>query len=53
MRKVLTEKDIFDGTQISSLFSMLTEENKNIAMGYLFALNDKEVMDRARKLQET
>lgn len=41
----MTEKDIQDGKKIAELFAILSEENKNIAMGYLSALRDKELAD--------
>lgn len=45
MIKTLSEKDIQDGRKITELFSVLSEEGKNMAIVYLSALRDKEVAD--------
>ena len=42
MAIILTDKDILDAEKISSLFSGLTEAGKNIALGSLSGLSDKE-----------
>lgn len=49
MANTLTKKDIDDGKKISELFSVLSEENKNMAIVYLSALRDKEVADGDKK----
>lgn len=52
MQIKLTEKDIKDGKRISEIFSVLSEENKTMAIVYLSALRDKEVADSGKQLQE-
>lgn len=49
MSNTLTQKDIEDGKKISALFSILSEENKTMAIVYLSALRDKEIADSGRK----
>lgn len=51
MANTLTDRDISDATRISVLFSTLSEESKTMAMVYLSALRDKEVVDSAREMQ--
>ncbi len=41
----LAEKDIEEGKRLSMIFSELSEESKNKAIGYLSALRDKENYD--------
>lgn len=51
--KIRTEKEIDEGKRISALFSTLSEEGKTMAMVYLSALRDKEIIDNEKKeLQE-
>lgn len=52
MGKKLTDRDISDATKISILFSTLSEGRKNIAIGYLSALNDVEDIGGTKELQE-
>lgn len=42
----LTERDIKDAERISDLFADMSEESKNVALGYLSALRDKEVIEQ-------
>ena len=49
MSKTLTSRYIDDGKRISSLFATLSEENKTMAIVYLSALRDKEIVDSAKK----
>lgn len=49
MEGILTEKDIEDGKKISTIFSMMSEESKTMAMVYLSALRDKEIADGLKK----
>lgn len=48
MIKDLSEQDIKDGQQICELFSVLSEENKTMAVVYLSALRDKEIADSSK-----
>lgn len=54
MKKYRTSKEIDEGKKISELFSMLSEENKTMAIVYLSALRDKEIADstKSKELQE-
>lgn len=54
MKKSYTKKEIEDAKKITFLFSSASEESKNMALGYLSALLDKEAADKAREkeLQE-
>jgi len=49
-----TTRDIEEGKKISALFSALSEENKTMAVVYLSALRDKEIVDsnKYRKTKE-
>lgn len=49
MSKILTSRDIDDGKRISSLFATLSEETKTMAIVYLSALRDKEIVDSVKK----
>ncbi len=40
-----TTRDIEEGKKISALFSALSEKNKTMAVVYLSALRDKEIVD--------
>lgn len=52
--RVRTNREIDEGKKISALFSKLSEENKTMAIVYLSALRDKEIVDSGKKkeLQE-
>lgn len=47
-----SKKDIEDAKKISSIFADISEESKMMAIVYLSALRDKEIMDRDKQLQE-
>lgn len=49
MRNMRTDREIDEGKKISALFSMLSEENKTMAIVYLSALRDKEIADSVKK----
>lgn len=42
-------KDLEDGKKIITLFAALEESDKNLVIGYLSALNDKQVRDREKQ----
>ena len=50
---MMTKTDVEDAKKISEIFKSITDESKNMAIGYLSALKDKETADRCRRLQET
>ena len=52
--RIRTKKEIDEGKRISMLFSTLSEEGKTMAIVYLSALRDKEIIDgeRSQELQE-
>lgn len=45
-------KDIEDAKKISGIFADISEESKMMALAYLSALRDKEIMDKGRQFQE-
>lgn len=49
MKRNYSEKEIADARRMAFLFSRASEESKNMAIGYLSALADKEVADKAKK----
>ncbi len=52
--KNLTSKDIRDARKIAQVFETLSEEDKNIVLGYTYALHDKNKMTiRREKMQHT
>ncbi len=44
-------KDIEDGKRIKTLFDSLKKEDKNLVLGYLSALNDKQLQDEPEKTE--
>lgn len=46
---MLTEKEIEEGKKFTTIFYMLSEENKIMASAYLSALRDKEIADSAKE----
>lgn len=48
----MDKKDIEDAKKISDIFSVISEESKVMAIVYLSALRDKEIVDGERQLQE-
>lgn len=53
-KNVRIEKDVDDGKKVFTLFSTLSEESKAMAVAYLSALRDKEIIDseKRKELQE-
>lgn len=45
MKSLLTEKDKKDGNKIKELFLSLDENEKNMAIIYLSALRDRQLVD--------
>ena len=45
MKPLLTEKDKKDGNKIKELFLSLDENEKNMAIVYLSALRDRQLVD--------
>lgn len=46
---VLTEKEIEEGKKFTTMFYMLSEENKIRVTAYLSALKDKEIADSVKE----
>lgn len=49
----LERTDIEDGKRIVDIFATLSEENKNMAIVYLSALRDKEIVDSYKAQKES
>lgn len=45
-------RDVEDAKKMLDIYASISEESKSMAVVYLSALRDKEIMDKAKQLQE-